>query len=190
MNLSENIFNAFEVVTRTHENVDKLMDYCKVKAEEQSHYILAAPKHLRWKSDNNYWGWNIRSFILLFQDIHDKELENEWRDGPIYVMEINLYNPDAYDEPMINLAKFEYEDISKWTPGCSTANHWIFYDPLYELDYETRDDGTYVVDVEEEYGNRYWGLKHVVGIEMPLVEITGDNASEKIFGGFDSLIYK
>lgn len=187
MNLGKNIHNAFEVVNKTYENVNKLMTYCSEMAVEEGEYVLVSPKFLRWKSDNNYWAWNIRSFILLFQNAEDQELENEWRQGPIYVMEINLYDPDYYEQPMINIAKFEYKEIAKWNSGCSPASHYIFYNPLYELNYEQDEEGMYRTEVEADYGNRYWGLQNVIVKEIPLVEINGGNAYEKIFGGFNSL---
>ena len=34
---------------------------------------------------------------------------------------------------------------------------------------------------------RYWGLKRVLGYEVPLSDITADNAYEKIFGVFKEL---
>lgn len=34
MNLCENIFNAFEVVNKTHENVEKLIEFCRIMSTE------------------------------------------------------------------------------------------------------------------------------------------------------------
>ncbi len=187
MNLSKNIFNAFEVVNKTHENVDKLIECCKVAVEEKKEYTLACPKFLRWKSDVSYWAWNLRSLILLFQRAEDQILENGWRNGPVYVMEINLYNPDVFDEPMVTLARFEYSNIASWTPNCSPADHYIFYDPLYDLEYQEIGEESYEVTVDESYGKRYWGLKSVKCSLVPLIQITSENAYEKIFGSFNLL---
>ncbi|MBA4688119.1 MAG: hypothetical protein H2184_13255 [Candidatus Galacturonibacter soehngenii] len=187
MNSSDNIFNAFEVVNKTHENVNKLMNYCKNIVNEKGGYVLASPKFLRWKSDGNYAGWNTNSFILLFQDSNDQKLDNEWRDGPVYVLEIDLYNPEAYEKPMVVIAKFQYENIASWTEGCSPANHYIFYDPLYSFDYNYIKEDFLVAEMEENFKQRYWGLNRVVCIEIPLIEITGDNAYDKIFGGFNRM---
>lgn len=46
MNLGENIFNAFEVVNKTHENVKKLMEFCRVMATERKEFDLMSPKFL------------------------------------------------------------------------------------------------------------------------------------------------
>ena len=54
-------------------------------------------------------------------------LENGWRDGPIYVLEILLYDPDGYyetNEPRVEMAKFEYEDIKHFSPGVSAASYY------------------------------------------------------------------
>lgn len=109
MNLGENIFNAFEVVNKTHENVKKLMEFCRVMAIERKEFDLMSPKFLRYKSDSDYWGWNTNQMFLLFQDTQDELLKNGWRDGPIYVLEILLYEPDGCfetNEPRLEIAKF------------------------------------------------------------------------------------
>ena len=38
--------------------------------------------------------------------------------------------------------------------------------------------------------DRYWGLKRIMGYEIPLSEITAENAYEKIFGTFKELAKK
>lgn len=193
MNLGENIYNAFDVIVKTYENINKLMNYCKAIASEKGEFVLITPKFLRFKSDNNIYGWAIQSFILLFQSTKDDPLENDWRDGPVYLMEINLYEPDVYNEPMVNIAKYEYENISSWSEGCSPSNHWIFYQPLHEghVDFE-QEGNSYFGDVadNEDADKRYWGLRRITGLDMPLTEITNNNAYEKIFGGFRSLMDK
>lgn len=189
MNSGVNIHNAFDVVLKTYENVDKFMSYCISIAKEKGEFTSVIPKFLRWKSDNNYYGWLICSFILLFQKQSDPELENGWHDGSIYVMEVNFITED-YDEPQVCLAKFDYEDISSWTPGCSMANHYIFYDPMYYdiMEYAKVDDydiGTVKDKIKAK--NRYWGVTRIVSKNILLTEITNKNAYETIFGGFKDL---
>ena len=66
MNSSENISNAVQVLYKTYENVQKLMEYCKAIASENG-YTCMINRFLRWKSDNSYDGWLLNDFILLFQ---------------------------------------------------------------------------------------------------------------------------
>ena len=192
MNLGENIFNAFEVVNKTHENVSRLIDFCRVMTVERKEFDLMSPKFLRYKSDTDYWGWNIRRMFLLFQDTQDKMLENEWRDGPIYVMEIVLYDPDAEEclgmnEPCVELAKFEYEDIKGFPPGVSPANYYYFSDPLYCSEYNETEKGIFAADMPEEIIQKCRGVKRVVCKILPLTDINNENAYEKIFGTFKEL---
>ena len=190
MNLGENIRNAFSVVGQTYENINKLMDFCKATAAENNEFELSSPKFLRWKSDK-VSGWYIFSFILLFQCLDDLQLDNDWRDGPIYVLEINL-DPDTYDVPTVNVAKYEYADMSSWSEGCSPANHWVFYDPLYDAP-EIKQDGDLIEKniVKTEYASsRYWGLRRIIYKEIPLTDINNENANDIIFGGFRSLADK
>ena len=190
MSLGENIHAAFEIVAETYENVSKLMSYCQEKAGDNEEFVLSSPKFLRWKSDNDVRGWLMQSFILLFQNSKDKLLKNQWRDGPVYVMEIN-FNPELYNEPMVNIAKFEYDNMSSWSEGVSPAAHDIFYDPLYGnfIDFEG-DEFSYSGDVSDEYISRYWGLRRIVGIGVPIVEVTRESVKDRLFGGFRSLIDK
>ena len=193
MNLGENIHNAFEIVAETYKNVYKLMSYCQEEAIEEGEFALSSPKFLRWKSDNEIGGWLMKSFILLFQHSKDKLLKNQWRKGPVYVLEINL-NPNDYDEPIVNIAKFIYNDVNSWGEGVSPAAHWIFADPLSNnndiVEYEG-DVSAYSGHITDEvYSNRYWGLQRIIGIGVPLIDITRENAYETIFGGFRSLIDK
>ena len=125
--VDENIRNAFIAVHKTHENVNQLMEYCRTIANEKTNYKTVNGKFLKWQWNGNYYGWCIDDFILLFQRETDKILKNEWRDGPIYAMEIMLHNDEHFEQlPTIYLSKFEYEDIASWEKGCSTSNHQHF----------------------------------------------------------------
>jgi hypothetical protein len=193
MNLGENIREAFDIVAKTYENVNKLMEYCRAKASEKGEFVLSTPKFLRWKSDVDVGGWLISSFILLFQNAKDQLLESNWRNGSVYVLEINLYEPQHITAPIVNIAKFEYVDIESWSEGCSTSDHWVLYHPLYGENVEFEQDGAnytgYVVN-KDDADKRFWGLRKITGIEVPLTEITNENAYETIFGGFRSLMDK
>jgi len=191
MRLGKNIHDAFEIVAVTYENVSKLMSFSLKKAVESGEFEPSSQKFLRWKSDNEIDGWLMKSFILLFQNTKDKPMKNKWRKGPIYVMEINL-NPFKYDEPMINIAKFEYSDsLSSWSEGVSKSDHSGFFEPLYNDDFSEGDQFSYSSEITDDaYSNRYWGLKRIVGIGVPLAEVSRENAYEKIFCGFKSLINK
>jgi hypothetical protein len=191
MNSAENIRNAFVVVQKTYENVNKLMEYCKTIAAEKSNYTSAMDKFLRYKSDNDYSGWCIKDFILLFQRRSDIELENEWRDGPVFAIEIELCSDNLEQMPTVYLSKFEYSDIGSWGKGCSPASHWQFYYPLrYEerMNFETNGEISKATPKTKEMGDRYYrGLTQVRHIHLPLIDINADNAEEKIFGNFDKL---
>lgn len=196
MSSSENIRNAFHVVYKSYENIQKLIDYCKTIGVEKSNYINVVDKFLRYKSDNNLSGWFIHNFIMLFQDKNDDELDNGWRNGPIYVMEIELYKPESELEnieelPCIRLSKFEYDDLQKWEPGCSPSNHWRFYYPLRRNDImNIQEDGDYlhITARDQQSSNRYyWGVKKITSKRIPLTAITSDNVEEKVFGTFDNL---
>lgn len=188
--MGENIFNAFEVVNKTHENVNRLMEFCRTTALEKKEFDLMSPRFLRYKSDADYWGWNITQMFLLFQDTQDELLENGWRDGPVYVLDILLYDPDGCfdsNEPRLEMAKFEYEDIKNFSKGVSPASYDCFYHPLYDLEYDEWEDGTLAAEMPEEIKRKYWGVKRVICRVVRLVEVNSENAYELIFGTFQKL---
>lgn len=47
MSLAENIRNAFHVVYKSYENIQKLIDYCKTTGLEKSSYVIVVDKFLR-----------------------------------------------------------------------------------------------------------------------------------------------
>ncbi len=190
MSLGENIFNAFDVVNKTHENVEKLIKFCRIMATEREEFDLMSPKFLRYKSDSDYWGWNITQLFLLFQDTQDGLLENGWRDGPIYVLEILLYDPYGCfetNEPRLEMAKFEYEDMKNFPPVVSPANYDYFTHPLYDLDYEEIEDEILAAEMPEEITQKYWGVKRVVCKVSLLIDVNYKNAYDVIFGTFKDL---
>lgn len=193
MTLATNITNAFAVVHRTYENVQKLMDYTKQSCEDYG-YICKTDRFLRYKSDTNVNGWFIKNFIVLFQSKEDELLESGWHNGPVYALEIDLFNEEVEaDEaiPTIFISKYEYENMREWTEGCSSANHWRFYEPGRTDKFEeiSHEDGSQtIIPISNEQADKYyWGLRKVESTSFPLVEVTADNANEKIFCGFDGL---
>lgn len=195
MNTGENIRNAVLVLSKTYESVKKLMDHCKAMGEDQG-YVAAADKFLRWKSDNNYRGWLLNSFILVFQKSTDPECPsgNEWREGPVYTAEIYLggeEDPDAL--PMLCVSKFEYEDVNSWAKGCSPTEHWGFYQPVhkeYGASFQVREVDAGITAARpktEKISETYWGLKQVTTRRFPLTEVTGDTLRDVVFGTFDEL---
>lgn len=190
MNLGENIGNAFEVVNKTHENVNQLIQFCKTLALEKQEFDVMSPKFLRYKSDADYWGWNTTQIFLLFQDTADALLENGWRDGPVYVLDILLYDPDGCfdtNEPRLEMAKFEYEDIKSFSSGVSPASYSCFYHPLYDVDYDETEDGFLAAGMPEEITQKCWGVKRVVCKVELLTDINCENAYEKIFKTFKAM---
>jgi len=186
----KNIVNAFKVVYETYENIQKLMSYLKSQAEERKEYVCCSDKFLRWRSDSESSGWLYGSITNVFQNAQDDELENTWRDGPLYVYELNF---DSYDEAMVNIVRFDYEGIDKWSSNSlSPGDHWIFWWPLYDpnnniMDYEEDGNEYHGTILSETMSKRYRGLKRIEGFSVPLVDITAENAYDTFFGGFGRL---
>jgi len=191
----ENIVNAFKVVIETYENVDKLMSYLKSQAVEKKEFICHTDKFLRWRTDNAPDGWLYTDFILVFQDMNDKKLRKRWRDGPLYVFNVDFMTGDK--EPIVYIARYDYEKISEWKwDVISPADHGFFADPLIDssgiMEYEYTNGGEeYVGKIKNKNNPKYKGLKSIQGIEVPLMDIDGqEKAYEIVFGGFKKLAEK
>lgn len=188
MNLAENIKNAFDVVRKTYENVDKLMKFCDSIANDCG-YEAVTDKFLRYKSDSYYGGWLIDSFIKLYQSKKDKVLENDWKDGPVFAMELNFE-----DIPTVYLSKFEYDNISDWSKGVSPTEYWGFSEPIdcqgsgfNERNLKGKDRYYVSKPATENIKNKYWGIERVVYTTLDLLQLNSNNILEKVFGEFDKL---
>ncbi|MDR1070766.1 MAG: hypothetical protein LBL37_08315 [Gracilibacteraceae bacterium] len=191
MNSGKNISSAFEVVRQTYGNIYKLFSYIQEETDKRGDcdykLLTPLPKFLRWKSDQYPDGWLINDFILLFQYVKNVEpLENGWRNGPVYVFEVNLL--EDYEEPTAVVARFDYHDMSTWLKDISPSEHWGFYEPLNKWEgLEFTDDGPNFSGIVSGDEAKYWGLKSVRGHYFPLTDITAANAFDKIIGGFERL---
>jgi len=187
----KNIANAFKVVYATYENIEKLMLYLFNSAKEKGDYTPRIEKFLRWSGDSNYHAWAYHSIILVFQKTSDPELENGWRDGPLYIIDFNLYD---FDEALVQTARFDYYDMSALPENLSPGDHWRFdgitTHHYYDLiEYTEEDDGYYYGDIKDlnKADKSYWGLRRVTGYSYPLTEITSENAYDMVFGNFNLL---
>lgn len=190
--VDENIRNAFIAVHKTHKNVNQLMECCRTIANEKSNYKTVNGKFLKWQWNGNYYGWCIDDFILLFQRESDKILKNEWRDGPIYAMEIMLHNDEHIERlPTIYLSKFEYEDIASWEKGCSPSNHQHFYYPTKaeDMDIQMNREEIYLATpkMKKTADQYYAGVRKVSFVQLPLMSVNVENVEETIFGNFEKL---
>lgn len=190
--MNEETIKAFQTVRKAHKNVQEFISRCIALAEEKGEFELAPMTgnntFLRWSSDRDSNAWLYYSFFVIFQRCQDAKLKNGYRDGALYVLELNFID---FEIPKANIARYDYDNIAKnWsTNPISPSDHWIFYDPMYTgvIEYpEYEPDEMYCGEVDEPLA-RYWGLKRVLGYEIPLSEITADNAYEKIFGTFKEL---
>ncbi|RXP52258.1 hypothetical protein EC396_11425 [Lutibacter sp. HS1-25] len=191
---AQNIDNAFLVVRETYSNLNKLFSALDNECIENGfiNIIKDQKPFLRWKSDNEPFGWLINSFVKLYQkkDSPRKDedsLSNEIRkDNNIYALEFNLES-----SPVIRIAKFSFSSNS-WTTSPTVSEHWVFYWPLKKLNYNefefsNDNDLQKSTPKNETIIKKFKKLKSVEYKEVLLTEITSKNFSEKIFKVFDEL---
>ena len=172
MTVGENIHNAFVVVFKTLQAIEKLIRKCRAELDTKTYY-MPEERFLRHSSDQNWEGWIYWSFILLFQRREDGPvMENGWIDGPVYAVEINV-DSDTCDVPKVYIAKMEFDGMKDWIAGCSPSRHSLFYNAIHE-----------------DKLTSFWGLGSVEKQEHDLTDITQENYKEIIFGTIEDLAKK
>lgn len=169
MTSGENIHNAFLVVFKTFQNIEKLLNKCRGELD-QKRYYMPTERFMRYRSDLCWEGWIYWSFILLFQRRADGPvLENGWIDGAVYAVEINV-DSETCQVPQVYIAKMDFEGMSRWSEGCSPSNHGLFYQAIHE-----------------EEPQPFWGLTQIQKKNFDLTELRQDNYREIIFGTIEKL---
>lgn len=188
--MNEETIKAFQTVREAHKNVQEFISRCIALAEEKDEFELAPMTgnntFLRRISDRDSDAWSYCSFIVVFQRRLDVKLKNGYRNGVLYVLELN-FDFEIFEIPMANVARYDYDNTKKnWSP-ISPSNHWRLYEPMYNgyIEFPEYED-MYCGEAAEPL-ERYWGLKRILGYEVPLSDITADNAYEKIFSVFNEL---
>ena len=180
---------AFKKVYEAHEAVESFMRKCLECAEQNGEFVVAPMSKgywfLRWNEEKDYRTWAYRSFILAFQCSKDRRYpKSEWRNGPLYVLEIS-FDFSVYPEPTACIMRYDYESMAG-KKTLSVGDHWKFHEPLY-YSKDLEQIGWKFWFVSDEPLDRYFGLKQIVGCEIPLSEITEDNVNEMVFERFVEL---
>lgn len=184
--VKENIKNAFNVVRNTYKNVDKLMRYLDELSEECG-YESKFDKFLRYSSDAYTEGWLFNSFGKIYQFKEDKELENNWRKGNIYYVEINFE-----DYPKLLIGQYKY-DLENWGKGISPASYRQLSDVLHlnkNFNIELLDSNSDYYKstlLNDNLIDKYWNFEEAIFKSYDLMDITSDNVEEKVFREFDKM---
>jgi len=190
----QNIENAFSVAKTTYVNLSKLFSALdNVSIENGFVNIIKDQKSfLRWKSDNDPFGWLINSFIKLYQgsDIPKKIEESqsdEIRNNEfIYAIDFNLE-----ESPILKIAKFSF-DIAEWTNSPNVSDHWVYYwplktDNLTEFDFIEEGKYTKSTPKNKTIADKFRKLNYAKFKNISLINITSENFIENIFDEFKSM---
>lgn len=174
-----NIVNAFKVVRKTYENIEKFLADLDNVADKEGYYPISL-RFLRWRSDQNSEGWLIGSFVKVYQSKKDPDQDNKTglKDGPVYAVEIDLLEEKS---PLIYLSKFVYDFKNHdWDGYVAVSEHWGFYYPVRNKDeFNMENKGEYVESKpkSQKIADNYWGLVEVVFKKIELVDV---DSPEKI----------
>lgn len=181
VSVQENIKNAFEVVRKTYESVDKLLAEMDRQSVECG-FVPVIPQFLRWKSDREYQGWFIQSFIKLYQRDFATPCRsgNGLKNDPIYAVEISFK-----EEPRMTLCKYVYSTLEHWDKPPSVSEYWFFYWPLYDgdnfTDHELENGVFRNVPNDEKTSEKFGKIQEVIWKEIDLLSITSTNIRDMVF---------
>ncbi|WP_431028742.1 hypothetical protein [Lysinibacillus sp. LZ02] len=180
-NVSLNISQAVSVLKETYRNLEELFNEMDRVAGEEN-FISLTPKFLRWRSDTNYNGWLVASFIKVYQYNEGMEMQIDGlQEGAVFAVEVNLEEWES--GAVICLMKYDF-DLSQWTRLPGVSDHWIFWNPFY---FEKHFDQDCINDIwytktYEDMQSRYWGLRSGMAVEIPLHTVTStEDVRTKIF---------
>jgi hypothetical protein len=181
-NLNNNIWNAFKVIEKTYEGVEKMMAFCDEKAQSNG-YESYNKKYLRYKSDIYIDGWYTQGFIKIYV---------KGRIGDASVYDVYVMNINFFDEPKVYISKhFFAKSVSA---NISPNDYWLYDNPIGDMDknefetkfYETYSD-LFVVIPKTGIKEKYYGFEKAIFKEFKISSITKDNIEEIVFGTFDLL---
>ena len=128
---------------------------------------------------------------MLFQSVDDELLDNGWRDGAIYGLQITLFDaPEDKWPPGIYPIKYNYKNIKSWKAGVSPADHWLFDDPSWldsKFNIEERGEYTVTFPKDEQASQSYRGIQSLIYKSFELMSVTSENVKDIVFGSFDEL---
>jgi hypothetical protein len=185
-NVMENISNAFEVVRKTHENIDKLLSEVDRQSNNNGYFPIIEP-FLRWKSDREYQGWLIDSFIKLYQknSAIPCKSENGLKEESIYGIEVSLKKI-----PTVIVFRNTYNTLEHWGLP-SVSQHWAFYYPLHDDVFFPKialGNNIYeATPINEKASSKYWGINKIILKKINLTSITSSNLKTLIFEEMDRL---
>ena len=190
MSLESNIENAFLVVRKTYENIEKFLAEAD-RVGSDSGFDSITPRFLRYRSDIDTEGWMIDSFIKLYQEkqAHPCESDNGLKNAYIYAIDVSFE-----DKPEIILSRFEYTDLNSWTKAPIVSEWWGLYRPVrhsngFKIATITVSDDQYFVSrpKDAKTGESFWDLKEVVFKKTDLISIKATNINQRIFKEFEKL---
>ena len=184
----QNIENAFSVVKTTYVNLSKLFSAIDSVCIDNGfiNIIKDQKSFLRWKSDNDPFGWLINSFIKLYQgndfpkQIEESQSDEIRKDEFIYALDFNLEQ-----SPILKIAKFSF-DISEWTNSPNVSDHWVYYWPLKTdniNDFDFEQEGEYIKSTPKNITvvDKFRKLNYVKFREISLLNVTSENFIEIIY---------
>lgn len=181
-----NIGAAFEVVRQTYFNLEKFfkeLDDAARKAGYSS-LVQSKPGFLRWKSDDNPWGWMVSNFIKLYQWTGNEEPMGETPDQNvrIYGVEIDFLSTDG---PVVRIIRYEYDTNKTLDSNVAVSKHWLFYFPMRrEQDFTIHETHSFTVASTSETKSaaidKYFGLRKTTWRTRELVGITQGNVVDLV----------
>ncbi|MCH4826376.1 hypothetical protein [Planococcus halocryophilus] len=190
-NKGEHIIQAANLLKETYENLNILFQELDRVGEEQG-YVTITPRFMRYKSDTDTHGWLITNFIKLYvkAETVPSSIE-EIRDLPWYGVMVDLTNDDGENLPMLSIIRYQF-DQSFWQRLPAVSDHWTFYTPFYEDDFDiTHNENKWSILSGGNLKKKHSGFEKLEAVDIPLFDVKSpEDVRSKVFEGLDKLDFK
>jgi len=137
-------------------------------------FVPMLDRFLQWRSDRQWEGWLIWSFITLLQRKADPAHASVagLRQGSIYCIEVSF---EMESDPALYLSRFDYDpSVSTWTGPPAVTDHWAYFYPVRPspgFQITKLSEQLFVSRPDTKNKARYWGLDKVVFTKTELVSV-------------------
>lgn len=184
----ESIVQATKILRETYKNLNILFQELDRIGEEEG-YVTITPRYMRYKSDTDTTGWLTTNFIKLYVKSEKvPESIDDIRDLAWYGVMVDLTD-DAHQEiPVVSVIRYQF-DQSYWKRLPVVTDHWTFWSPFNEGEYEIGgDDKGWTIDSNGKGKKKHSGFEKLVATDVPLFELKNpEDVRMKIFREFEKL---
>jgi hypothetical protein len=186
----ESIIKATNLLKETYTNLNILFQELDRVGEEEG-YVTITPRFMRYKSDTDVTGWLTTNFIKLYvkAPVVPDSIE-DIRDLAWYGVMVDLTDDDEEEFPILSIIRYQF-DQSHWNRLPAVSDHWTFWSPFYDGEFEITHEGNkWAVMANGKGKKKHSGFEKLKAVDILLFDVKSpEDVRVKIFGEFEKLVF-